>query len=291
MALLLTDLLPAEHIIVPLRGPSFHDAVRQLADRIAESGAIREGASIDRQLAAPRGRDVVAIGPDIALPHFRTDAVDHLVLALGIARQPLDITETALTSSPRIVALVLAPPEAATRYLQTVAALARLFRDPAVVERIASAASAEEILAMPELGRTSIQPDLRVRDVMSHRTEAVAPGATVREAVEIMLKRGLKALPVVSDTGQVLGILSERDVMRALLPEFPRAGEPATQTQPVLVRDVMTRTVLCVSEDQALEEVANMMVNKKLEQFPVVNESVLAGMLTRSDIIRKLFGR
>jgi CBS domain-containing protein len=53
----------------------------------------------------------------------------------------------------------------------------------------------------------------------------------------------------------------------------------------------MTRTVLCVSEDQSLLEAANLMVNRDVEQLPVVREGELIGFLTRDAILRILFGR
>jgi CBS domain-containing protein len=96
------------------------------------------------------------------------------------------------------------------------------------------------------------------------------------------------------DRGQVIGIITEWDVMRTLLPEIPSAESSAGQSaggRPVLVKDAMTRSVLCVSEEMPLEEAAHMMINKDVEQFPVVSEGALTGMLSRSDIIRKLFGR
>ena len=55
------------------------------------------------------------------------------------------------------------------------------------------------------------------------------------------------------------------------------------------VREVMDRSVLCVSEDQTLADVANMMVNKDVDRFPVVREGALVGFLTRGDIVRRLF--
>jgi CBS domain-containing protein/mannitol/fructose-specific phosphotransferase system IIA component (Ntr-type) len=292
--MLLTELLPANHIVVPLEATTFRDAVEQIASRLGQLGVIRDVAEVQRVLAQARGRDVVAIGDDVALPHFRTEAVEELVIGLGVSRSELDISGTSLTRSPHIIALVLAPPEAATRYLQAVAALARLFKSPDVVRRIVGARTAEEILAQPELAESRVQPDLRVRDVMAHRTEGISPDATVREAVDIMLRNGLRALAVIGQKGEVLGIITEWDVMRELLPEIPAAGAPAAsaaQARSVLVRDAMTRSVLCVSEEMDIEEAAHMMVNKNVEQFPVVNESVLTGMLSRSDIIRKLFGR
>jgi CBS domain-containing protein/mannitol/fructose-specific phosphotransferase system IIA component (Ntr-type) len=294
MTMLLTDLLPAEHVVVPLVGTRFRDAVHELVERLARAGTIRDVPAVERALASARGRDVVAIGEQVALPHFRTDAVERLVLSLGIAPEPLDTAETTLTTPPRIVALVLAPPEAATRYLQTVAALARLFRDEAVVQRLVAARSPAEVLQLPELGQMRVQPDLRVRDVMAHRTEGIPATATVREAVDVMLRHGWRALPVLSERGQVLGIITEWDVMRALLPEIPSAESSAGQSagaRPVLIKDAMTRSVLCVSEELPLEEAAHMMINKNVEQFPVVAEGSITGMLSRGDIIRKLFGR
>jgi CBS domain-containing protein/mannitol/fructose-specific phosphotransferase system IIA component (Ntr-type) len=292
--MLLTELLTAEHIVVPLQAETFREAVQQIVHRLEQIGAIRDVPGVQRALNMARGRDVVAIGDDVALPHFRTDAVDRLVLGLGITRNQLDVTGTALAASPRIIALVLAPLEAAARYLQTVAALARLFRDPQVVARVAEAQSASDVLTLPALADSRIQPDLRVRDLMTQRAVGVPPTATVREAVELMLRNHWRALPVLGQKGEVLGIITEWDVMRALLPEIPTAGAPTTsdsEARPILVRDAMTRSVLCVSEEMDIEEAAHMMVNKNVEQFPVVNEAVLTGMLFRSDIIRKLFGR
>ena len=52
----------------------------------------------------------------------------------------------------------------------------------------------------------------------------------------------------------------------------------------------MTRSVLCVSEDQALTEAANMMVNRDVEQLPVVREGELVGFVTRDSILRALYG-
>jgi CBS domain-containing protein len=296
MTMLLTELLPPEHIVVPLEAVTFRDAVLQMLRQLERVGALQDPGVVQKALASARGRDVVAVGDQVALPHFRTDAVEELVLALGIASRPLDVSDTALPASPRVIALVLAPPDAATRYLQTVAALARLFRDETVAARMSAARTPQEVLALPELSATRVQPDLLVRDVMAHRTEGVSAAATVREGLDLMLKQGWRAAPVLGEKGEVIGLLTERDVMRALLPEIPRAGEPPQHARPrptsaLPVRDAMTRSVLCVSEEMGLEEAANLMVNKNVEQVPVVHESVLTGMLTRSDIIRKLFGR
>jgi acetoin utilization protein AcuB len=109
-----------------------------------------------------------------------------------------------------------------------------------------------------------------------------------------MIRNRVRALPVINDKREVLGIISEWDVMRGLMPQIPRAAadeKTAREASLLKVRDIMTRSVLCVSEDLGIEEAASMMINKDVEQFPVVSEGKLTGFLSRSDIIRKLFGR
>jgi len=102
MTVLLTELLPAEHIVVPLEAGSFRDAIGIIVKRLHGAGAIRNLPELERVLDNTRARDVVAISDDVALPHFRTEAVDHLVLGLGITGSLAMIgTWIALGGGPR----------------------------------------------------------------------------------------------------------------------------------------------------------------------------------------------
>lgn len=291
----LKELLPRAHVLVPLEATTLRQALTLLVDKLVEGGAVRDSAALVKRLTDPRLRDVVAVGEHVVLPHFRIEGVERLVVVLGVSPRPLDAYDAGLDIHPRIVVLILAPPEAATLYLQTVSALARLFKAPGVVERILAARTPDDVLALPELREIRVQPRLTVRDIMSHRVDSVTPETSVRDAVDLMVRHRLRALPVVGEKREVLGIVSEWDIMRALLPQIPRAGGEAVASDEALrqlkIRDIMSRSVLCISEDMGVDEVANTMINKDVEQFPVVSEGKLTGFLTRGDIIRKLFGR
>ncbi len=101
-------------------------------------------------------------------------------------------------------------------------------------------------------------------------------------------------MPVVDDEQLLVGMLSERELLRDLRDLFLQGGAPkprassSTNDRRRIVRDVMTRQVLCVSPDQPLAEVASLMANKDVEQVPVVREGRLVGFLTRGDIVRML---
>src|SRR5690606_9686074 len=252
----LIELLPREHIVSPLKATTLRGALSEMVAVLSATGVVRDTGAVERGLDGPRARDIVAVGRDVVLPHYRTSAVDGLQVALGLAPEGLDAREMGLEARPRVVALILAPTEAATLYLQTVAALARVFRDPHAIDRIVAAGSPDEVLAAGDLSGMRLQPRLTVRDIMIHGVSSVTPATTVRDAVDLMLRRRLRAIPVVGDKQEVLGIISEWDIMRGLLPQIPRAGqESGSESVPgaLRVKDIMTRSVLCISEELGLE--------------------------------------
>jgi CBS domain-containing protein len=174
------------------------------------------------------------------------------------------------------------------------ASLARLLRNDAVVDELVACPGPDDVLAVRKLGELPIQPTLAVRDVMLTRVETLPPETPVRDAVNLMIRRRMRAVPIVGEKGEVLGLVSDRDIMRALV-SVPRAGdEPgigdAVRPSDLVVRDIMSRSVLCISEDLALDEAATIMVNKDINVLPVVAEGNITGLITRGEIIRKLFG-
>ncbi len=290
----LLDLLRPEHIIVPLRADDLRAAVEQLEARFEQTGTVAPSEALHRRIRTEPIREVVAISEDVVLPHYRSDAVSGLTLALGLAPDGVPAREPGFEIRPRVVALILAPLEAASFYLQATSTLARVLRSPDIVDRLLAQPNAEAILALPELQDLRIQPSLTVRDVMTHRIHSVPPDATLRSTLDLMLRRRLQAVPVVGSKGEVMGIVTEADLMRTLLPKIPRAGSDDPHADDLAdrpVRNVMTRSVLCVSEDLGVSEAASMMINKDVEQVPVVHAGAIAGMVSRGDIIRKLFGR
>ncbi len=107
-----------------------------------------------------------------------------------------------------------------------------------------------------------------------------------------MLRAGLRGLAVVDEGDRVIGMLSERELLRDLLSHYlPRAGGAIASLPPSsprrTVRDAMTR---CVSPERPLAEAASLMLNKDVDRVPVVKEGKLVGFLTRGDIVRKLIG-
>ncbi len=128
--------------------------------------------------------------------------------------------------------------------------------------------------------------DLLVEDAIEAVDHRVRPETLLSEVVDLMVRQGVDAVPVVGERSEVLGMVTSGDALGQLMHEtesdLPMGNEPLT------ARDVMTRSVLCVSEGQPLIEAAHMMVHKDVEQIPVAREGRLIGIVTRTRVLRAL---
>ena len=292
----LSQFVSASRSVIPLETSSLPGAAAILLERLERAGAIADMTRLRDRVAEERPEDIVAMGDRAFLLHYRTDAVRELVVALGTAREPIcrELAEHG-EQCARIVLLIVSPPRMAARYLQIVGAFARLFSDPEVVEAVLAQPNAEALEKLDVFAQHDLPEQLFVRDIMTWRARTVSPDTPLRDAARDMVRAGVEGLPVVDEEGRLVGMLSERELLRHLL-SSQLAGGSASRTEITgvsarrTVRDVMTRQVLCVSVEQPLAEVASLMSNKELDRVPVVHSGRLVGVLTRGDIVRKLIG-
>lgn len=143
---------------------------------------------------------------------------------------------------------------------------------------------------------------MQVKDVMTKAVTTVRPETPVNEIAKILLDRRISAVPVLGDNEEIVGIVSEGDLMRR--PEsgterrsswwlaFLTLGEDDARrfvkTEGRHARDVMTRKVVTVDEESSLEQVANMLESRHIKRMPVVRGHKLVGIVSRADLLRGL---
>jgi CBS domain-containing protein len=300
----LKDVVDAQHVIVPLSAQTVKEATERLAERLISTGAVAEGQS-NRLNAVIRNtwpEDMVSVGEHAFLPHFRTEAVRKLVTAVGISPTPIR-WEKDPHRAARIVILIVAPPRETATYLQVVGAFARILSDPETVLALLAAKTAEQVTQIGALDAVELPSHLTVRDLMTPDVLAAHPDQSLGDVARLMIEKDVRAIPVVDEGGALMGMVTHRELLRYLIPDYlqkTKSGEfraiSKTQLQrgggadprALPVKDVMARAVLCLSEEQTLSDVANLMNNKDVDRFPVVREGVVVGFLTRADLIRRL---
>jgi CBS domain-containing protein len=299
----LAELLDKRRVIVPLEASSVREATTKLARALARAGAVTDEARLTEILKNEWPEDVVMVGGRAFLPHFRTDAAGALALAIGVAPQPI-CRGNDPNRCARVVVLIVAPTREASEYLRAMSAVARALSSDEVLAGLHQSRSPEDVLAIAGLRDTPVPAEVTVHDVMTSSVVTVGPDTSLEEAARTMLGRGVRAVPVTGDTGEVLGLLTDGHLLKHLLPQTVQQlstgqmkavkrrttrGSPVAPRE-VHVRDAMDRTVLCLAEDQTIADVAALMLAKDVDRFPVTREGTLVGFLTRGDIVRKLLG-
>lgn len=120
-----------------------------------------------------------------------------------------------------------------------------------------------------------------VRDHMAADPQVVHAGTLMNEAEETLKDCGFHQLPVVNDEGEVVGIVTDRDIRSAKgMSVAPHAG--------LLVEAVMTHDPFTVAEDTPLKEAIALLYEHRFGALPVIRDKVLVGIITRHDLIGAL---
>lgn len=127
-----------------------------------------------------------------------------------------------------------------------------------------------------------------VGDRMSHPVITVYPETTLEDALELMHKERIRRLPVVDRRGTLVGIISERVILRALPSDATTLSvwEARDMVRKLTVSKFMAEEVITISEDTPLEEAARIMSDNQISALPVVRGEKLVGMITEKDLFK-----
>jgi CBS domain-containing protein len=140
------------------------------------------------------------------------------------------------------------------------------------------------------------------RDVMTSGVVPVNSNSSLAQAVELMVKLKVSGLPVVDDRGQLVGMLTEGDLLRraelgterkrARWLEFLRGpgaiAADYVKTHARRVDEVMTEGAYSVAEPTPLADVVSLMNSRRIKRVPVVRDGAPVGIISRADLVRAL---
>ena len=138
------------------------------------------------------------------------------------------------------------------------------------------------------------------RDVVS-----VRPETPIGEIAELLLEHGISAMPVLGAGGEILGIVSESDLIRrhdigterhrpwwlAFFADSASLASEYAKSRGRTAADVMIRDVVCVTKDTPPGEIANLMEKHHIKRVLVAEENKLVGIVSRANILQALASR
>jgi len=146
---------------------------------------------------------------------------------------------------------------------------------------------------------------MKVKEIMATEVVSVGPETKVNEIARLMLERQISGVPVTDDSNAVVGIVTELDmIVRNARLHFPtyiklldstfylespqHFGEALRRALGTTAKDIMTQNVITVGPEAEVEDVATLMVEKRVNPIPVVEDGRLVGIVSRTDLIKLL---
>ena len=143
---------------------------------------------------------------------------------------------------------------------------------------------------------------MQAKDVMTTEVVTVSPATTVQEIARTMVERRISAVPVVDDSGKLVGIVSEGDLMRRaetgtertrswwlrLLGDEKQEARDYVKAHGRQARDVMTADVVTVADDTPISEVAGILERARIKRAPVLRDDKVVGIVSRANLLHGL---
>ncbi len=123
---------------------------------------------------------------------------------------------------------------------------------------------------------------VRIADLLRHKGSEVAsvpPGVSVAGLLEDLARHNVGAMIVCDETGTLVGIVSERDVVR-------RLNETGAELLHQPVSEIMTTSVVTCEPTEAVDSIASIMTERRIRHMPVVAAGTLVGIVSIGDVVR-----
>ena len=118
------------------------------------------------------------------------------------------------------------------------------------------------------------------KDIMNKIVTAAKPKTIGRDLAIKLLSGMYSGLPVLDDKGRVIGVVSEFDLLTAIM--------DGKALEKITAEEIMSKNPLCVTENTSVEEVIKIMTKNNIIRVPVVRDDMLVGIISRCDILSSM---
>ena len=146
---------------------------------------------------------------------------------------------------------------------------------------------------------------LKAKDVMTRDVITVTPETGVTEIARLLLEKRFNGVPVVNRNGDLVGVISQSDliaeqkklpipsvftILDAFIPMYPpsKIAKEIQKIAAMKASEAMTGKPVTVGPEEGIDEIASIMVNRKIHTIPVLDGGKLVGVIGKEDILRTL---
>ena len=276
------------------------DIIRKLLELLALNRGI---GNVNNAYEAVLEREAIEntiIAPGIAIPHARLDSIPNLTVAVAISQKGIDFGIEGKTKA-NVIILLLVPKDQPSLYLQALSSLARIFQTKTNLKDLLRLETSEAIWKFFDGGGIVLPDYVCAGDIMVKKTVNLQENDNLEKAITLFIKHNVSELPVVDKDGDLVGVVTARELFRVCLPDYilwmddlspilhfePFANVIRNESN-VWLTEIMIHEYAIVSEDAPAIQVAQEMTKLNAQQAYVVRDKKLVGIITISHFLNKV---
>jgi len=278
------------------RDPLLMELLRQLA---VEQGVGNVGEAYEAVLE--RENEIPSIiGPHIAVPHARLDALKEIVV--GVATSKEGIKYSPEVDDPiKLMILILVPKTAPGLYLQVLSSIAKVCQDAGTADAVAEMTSAKEIWKFFKQGGSVLADYVRTKDIMNPVDVKLHENDTLEQAIDLFVKHGQLDLPVVDKENELIGVVTTYELLKVCLPDyilwmddltpilnFEPFAEVLRNESKTWLAEIMTSDYATITEEEPAIQVAKEITRQQVNHAYVLKGKKLVGVVSLEDFLRKV---
>ncbi|MGB5300320.1 MAG: CBS domain-containing protein [Thiogranum sp.] len=307
----LSSLFSPAQILCGAQGSRVEETARQMIELIAGSDSSIDSEAVYQLVLARKRCGVMLLQPGVAVVHVRINGLQGLRMALATSREGQvccpdreDYLYAETGSVPaNLIVLMLAPADDPASYLRAIAALTAICRRENFVESLSTLDNPELVWKSIEATGVALPEYVAARDIMRSDFARLRDTDGLYAAIDLFCREGVNELPVVDADGDLVGIVSEEELIRLCLPEYitwmedlsPILNfEPFAEIlrreahMPVMEIMVFADRYATVDEATPAIQVAKVMMRRDVRQVLVVRDKKLMGIISIQDFIQKV---
>jgi CBS domain-containing protein len=278
--------------------------VRELLDRLKQARKLGDAEAAHQALIERKCCGVESVAADIAVVHGKLKTVRSLCIAVAIANEGMQCEcLTPEMTHFRVLILILTPLDNLGGYIRVAATIRRLLAQPGLAQRLRSARDAKSLWQLFDSAEADLPDHATAGDIMRDDYHTLRDTDSLAAAIDAFCRHNLSELPVIDKDGDLVGVVSEDELLRICLPEYITWTEDLSaildfepfaevlrreQDMPIVEIMLFSDRYAAVDESTPAVQVAKIMMRNDVKQVLVTRGSRLVGVISLSDFIRKV---
>lgn len=146
------------------------------------------------------------------------------------------------------------------------------------------------------------------KDIMEKNVVTIKEDESVEEVARLLIEKGISGVPVVDEKDNLKGIISDGDLIyrdkqiripavvqildsTIFVESLKKFQEELKKITAYKVRDMMTTKVITVDVNTPIEEIATLMIEKRINRVPVIEDGRVVGIITRQNVLKSMIGK